>query len=62
LSDFILQTGRNGVILSTDVYFTTPRGYFFDPSLLADAHEWNKRRAEECLRKGDILILDCIRM
>ena len=37
----------NGVVLSTDDFFINHRGqYVYNPSLLSEAHDWNKRRAE----------------
>ena len=42
----------DGVILSTDDYFKTPHGYHFNPSVLTEAHDWNKKRANDNLIKG----------
>ncbi len=37
----------NGVIFSTDEYFTNENGvYKFDYSKLSDAHEWNQKRGQ----------------
>lgn len=37
----------NGVVLSTDDYFTNNYGdYYFDPRTLPEAHSWNQRRAD----------------
>ncbi|XP_056139785.1 NEDD4-binding protein 2-like 2 [Lampris incognitus] len=48
----LLSTGQNGLILSTDDYFTHVDGYFYDPSLLSEAHNWNQSRAKEAMHKG----------
>ena len=31
----------DGVVLSTDDFFTTEQGYHFDPKKVTEAHEWN---------------------
>ncbi|XP_017861853.1 PREDICTED: uncharacterized protein LOC108613119 [Drosophila arizonae] len=33
-------------VYSTDDYFITPRGYEFNPSILPEAHDWNKERVK----------------
>jgi len=37
--------GNDGVILSTDEFFTTSQGYKFDSKMLSEAHKWNEERA-----------------
>ncbi|EDQ89328.1 uncharacterized protein MONBRDRAFT_25386 [Monosiga brevicollis MX1] len=60
LAQELLQAVPDGVILSTDDFFTLKNGrYAFDPSRLGDAHEWNQRRAEEhCCRHVPLVIID----
>ncbi|KAG2457351.1 N42L2 protein, partial [Polypterus senegalus] len=48
----LAQSNPNGVVLSTDDYFSQQTGYSYDPSLLGDAHEWNQSRAKEAMEKG----------
>ena len=44
----------NGVILSTDDFFITPRGsYSFVGRLLPEAHDWNKERAKQNMKQGE---------
>ncbi|XP_066516814.1 NEDD4-binding protein 2-like 2 [Hoplias malabaricus] len=52
LAKEILSSGPNGLILSTDDYFFQKGGYFFDPTLLGDAHDWNQKRAKEAMLEG----------
>ncbi|XP_023685409.2 NEDD4-binding protein 2 isoform X1 [Paramormyrops kingsleyae] len=48
----ILQENPSGVVLSTDDYFRRDGFYHYDPSELAEAHEWNHNRAKESFEKG----------
>ncbi|XP_026874025.2 NEDD4-binding protein 2-like 2 isoform X1 [Electrophorus electricus] len=52
LAKEILSTGSTGLILSTDDYFFQENGYFFDPTVLGDAHDWNQKRAREAMLEG----------
>ncbi|XP_076831895.1 uncharacterized protein n4bp2l2 isoform X2 [Brachyhypopomus gauderio] len=52
LAKEIVSTVSTGLILSTDDYFFQENGYFFDPSVLGDAHEWNQQRAREAMLAG----------
>lgn len=45
--------GTNGIIHSTDDYFTSPDGsYFFDSTLLTTAHQWNLKKAYSSFLSG----------
>lgn len=44
MSRNILQENPGGVVLSTDDYFRRDGFYHYDPSELAEAHEWNHNR------------------
>ncbi|KAA0702173.1 NEDD4-binding protein 2-like 2 [Triplophysa tibetana] len=48
----LLSGGTNGTILSTDDYFFQDNTYVFDGTLLADAHVWNQKRAEDAMSEG----------
>ncbi|KAI1893591.1 hypothetical protein AGOR_G00125300 [Albula goreensis] len=48
----LLASGPNGLILSTDDYFSEDNGYSYNPSLIGDAHEWNQNRAREAMDDG----------
>uniref|UniRef100_A0A8C4RHQ8 Uncharacterized LOC114649936 n=1 Tax=Erpetoichthys calabaricus TaxID=27687 RepID=A0A8C4RHQ8_ERPCA len=52
LAQELTRSNPNGVVLSTDDYFSQQTGYSYDPSLLGDAHEWNQSRAKEAMEKG----------
>lgn len=39
-------------IFSSDDFFLTRRGYKFDPNLLPDAHEWNRKRVRSKAAAG----------
>ncbi|XP_034481675.1 uncharacterized protein LOC117787295 isoform X2 [Drosophila innubila] len=41
------QYTHQDFVFSSDDYFLTRRGYEFNPTLLPDAHEWNKRRVNQ---------------
>ncbi|KAJ8000458.1 hypothetical protein DPEC_G00180330 [Dallia pectoralis] len=46
LARAILEQNPQGVVLSTDDYFCRHGEYFYDPSVLGEAHEWNHNRAK----------------
>ncbi|XP_067353163.1 NEDD4-binding protein 2 isoform X2 [Channa argus] len=48
----LLAHNPGGVILSTDDYFTCNGEYWFKPTALEEAHEWNHKRAKEAFEKG----------
>lgn len=48
----LLSTGPNGLIFSTDDYFSQEQGYCYDRSNLGEAHEWNQKQAKEAMWKG----------
>ncbi|XP_036392971.1 NEDD4-binding protein 2-like 2 [Megalops cyprinoides] len=52
LAKKLLSSGPNGLILSTDDYFSQVDGYAYDPSLLGHAHDWNQNRAREAMDDG----------
>ncbi|XP_067844583.1 NEDD4-binding protein 2 [Heptranchias perlo] len=52
LARMLVQQGPNGMILSTDDYFSRSGLYQFDPSLIGEAHEWNQKRAKDAMEKG----------
>ncbi|XP_067889605.1 uncharacterized protein [Heterodontus francisci] len=52
LSRLLLAQSPNGVVLSTDDYFCRNGVYWFDPSLLGEAHEWNQSRAKKSMDEG----------
>ncbi|XP_072547115.1 uncharacterized protein n4bp2l2 [Salminus brasiliensis] len=58
LAKEILSSGPNGLILSTDDYFFQKDGYFFNPTLLGDAHDWNQKRTREAMldRRSPVII------
>nr|XP_020847043.1 NEDD4-binding protein 2 isoform X4 [Phascolarctos cinereus] len=47
----LLEENPNGIILSSDDYFSKNGQYQFDGNLLGEAHEWNRKRAKEALEK-----------
>ncbi|XP_058048604.1 NEDD4-binding protein 2 isoform X2 [Ahaetulla prasina] len=52
LARVLLEDNPCGIILSTDDYFYQKNGqYQFDADSLADAHEWNWKRAKEAFEK-----------
>nr|XP_046269555.1 NEDD4-binding protein 2 isoform X2 [Scatophagus argus] len=53
LARALVEHNPGGVRLSTDDYFTQHGEYWFDPSALGEAHEWNHKRAKEAFEKGD---------
>ncbi|XP_058886463.1 NEDD4-binding protein 2-like 2 isoform X2 [Acipenser ruthenus] len=52
LAKELLSSSPDAVVLSTDDYFSQEEGYSYDPSLLGDAHEWNKKKAGEAMDQG----------
>ncbi|KAJ7326680.1 hypothetical protein JRQ81_016439 [Phrynocephalus forsythii] len=53
LARALLEDNPGGIILSTDDYFYQKNGkYQFDADCLAEAHEWNRKRAKEAFEKG----------
>lgn len=42
----------DGVVLSTDDYFTKGDMYEYDPDKLTEAHQWNRERAKEAIKMG----------
>uniref|UniRef100_A0A670JBY5 NEDD4 binding protein 2 n=1 Tax=Podarcis muralis TaxID=64176 RepID=A0A670JBY5_PODMU len=53
LARALLEDNPGGVILSTDDYFYQKNGqYQFNADCLADAHEWNWKRAKEAFEKS----------
>ncbi|XP_033017124.1 NEDD4-binding protein 2 isoform X2 [Lacerta agilis] len=58
LARALLEDNPGGVILSTDDYFYQKNGqYQFNADCLADAHEWNRKRAKEAFEKGTTPII-----
>uniref|UniRef100_W5KW86 NEDD4 binding protein 2-like 2 n=1 Tax=Astyanax mexicanus TaxID=7994 RepID=W5KW86_ASTMX len=58
LAKEILSCGPDGLILSTDDYFFQEDSYFFDPTLLGNAHDWNQKRARDAMldRRSPVII------
>ncbi|KAK1169509.1 hypothetical protein AOXY_G8307 [Acipenser oxyrinchus oxyrinchus] len=52
LAKELLSSSPDAVVLSTDDYFSQEEGYSYEPSLLGDAHEWNKKKAGEAMDQG----------
>ncbi|XP_041839319.1 NEDD4-binding protein 2 isoform X2 [Melanotaenia boesemani] len=52
LARAVLEHNPDGVILSTDDYFTRNGKYEFDPTVLGEAHEWNHKRAKDAFNRG----------
>ena len=46
------ELGQNGLVLSTDSYFTINGQYMFDPEKLPEAHQWTQQKAIEAMKKG----------
>nr|XP_054755912.1 uncharacterized protein LOC129261913 [Lytechinus pictus] len=42
----------NGVVLSADDFFMVNGQYLFDRNAIGEAHDWNHKRAQDCLEKG----------
>ena len=52
------QVKAKGVVLSTDDFFVNRFGrYVFNPVLLAEAHQWNQKRAENEIKRGTYPII-----
>uniref|UniRef100_A0A1A8PWZ2 NEDD4 binding protein 2 n=1 Tax=Nothobranchius rachovii TaxID=451742 RepID=A0A1A8PWZ2_9TELE len=52
LARAMLEQNPDGVVLSTDDYFTIGGQYQFNPMILGEAHEWNHKRAIEAFQRG----------
>uniref|UniRef100_A0A8C6LSB6 NEDD4 binding protein 2 n=1 Tax=Nothobranchius furzeri TaxID=105023 RepID=A0A8C6LSB6_NOTFU len=52
LARAMLEQNPDGVVLSTDDYFTIGGQYQFNPMVLGEAHEWNHKRAMEAFQRG----------
>ncbi|XP_043929150.1 NEDD4-binding protein 2-like 2 [Protopterus annectens] len=52
LARSLIEDTKNGVVLSTDDYFSQGKEYKFNSQLLGDAHDWNQNRAEEAMEQG----------
>eukprot|EP00062_Callorhinchus_milii_P007052 gi/632948218/ref/XP_007889471.1/ PREDICTED: uncharacterized protein LOC103177205 isoform X2 [Callorhinchus milii] len=52
LSQDILAQNPSGVVLTTDDYFLRDGSYWFNSSLLGEAHEWNQERAKQIMDEG----------
>ncbi|KAJ8280138.1 hypothetical protein GJAV_G00050960 [Gymnothorax javanicus] len=52
LAKKLLSSGPNGLVLSTDDYFSEDHGYSYSPSLIGDAHDWNQKRARNAMDAG----------
>ncbi|KAG7263865.1 hypothetical protein CRUP_001197 [Coryphaenoides rupestris] len=48
----MLEQNPGGVLLSTDDYFSRDGEYYFDPSVLGEAHDWNHKRSQEAFARG----------
>jgi predicted kinase len=44
--------GDNGIVLSTDDFFTIDGKYKYDPAMIGEAHFWNEMRAQEAIRNN----------
>ncbi|RUS85561.1 hypothetical protein EGW08_006704, partial [Elysia chlorotica] len=49
--------GVQGVVLSTDDFFSQSGTYAFDRNDLGQAHEWNKKRALQCVKQSKFPII-----
>ncbi|NXU17656.1 N4BP2 protein, partial [Pardalotus punctatus] len=58
LARSLLEDNPSGIILSTDDYFYKHGQYHYDPDCLAEAHDWNRKRAKEAfeMRISPIII------
>ncbi|XP_077427541.1 NEDD4-binding protein 2 [Vanacampus margaritifer] len=52
LARALVEHNPGGIALSTDDYFTHEGQYYFDPTTLGEAHEWNHKRAKEAFERG----------
>ncbi|NXC94596.1 N4BP2 protein, partial [Certhia familiaris] len=54
----LLEDNPGGIILSTDDYFYKHGQYHYDPDCLGEAHDWNRKRAQEAfeMRISPIII------
>jgi len=46
------ELGISGTSLSTDDFWMINGEYEFDTNRITEAHQWNQKRARECMRKG----------
>ncbi|XP_043918864.1 NEDD4-binding protein 2 [Protopterus annectens] len=59
LARTLLEHNPDGIILSTDDYFSKDGKYVFDNNLLSEAHDWNRKRANEAfMKKISPIIID----
>ncbi|XP_068123152.1 YLP motif-containing protein 1-like [Hyperolius riggenbachi] len=49
LARTLIDQFPDGIILSTDDYFSQENGWSYDASLLGDAHNWNRDRAQRAM-------------
>ncbi|KAM4044664.1 NEDD4-binding protein 2-like 2 isoform 2-T2 [Anomaloglossus baeobatrachus] len=52
LARTVLHQSPDGIVLSTDDYFSLENGYTYDVKLLGDAHNWNHNRARRAMDDG----------
>ncbi|NWU98862.1 N4BP2 protein, partial [Upupa epops] len=52
LARTLLEDNPDGIILSTDDFFSKHGQYHYDPSCLGEAHDWNRKRAKEAFEMG----------
>lgn len=45
------ELGKNGIVLSTDDFFTVNGKYEYDPEGIEYAHWWNQNRVEKAMQK-----------
>ena len=62
IGEFFRQIQGSGRICSTDNFFVQNLKYCFDPSLLCEAHDWNKEKGRVYLPMHEMSLLseDCI--
>ena len=54
-----LARSLDGLVLSTDDFFMKNGKYIFEPSLIAQAHAWNQKRARKAMQDGfEHIIID----
>lgn len=59
LREAAVAVGNRCEIFSTDEYFMRDGKYHFNPQLLGQAHDWNKRRAQAAISLGvEVVIID----
>ncbi|NXN95123.1 N4BP2 protein, partial [Rhinopomastus cyanomelas] len=52
LARTLLEDNPGGIILSTDDFFSKHGQYHYDPNCLGEAHDWNRKRAQEAFETG----------